>query len=146
MILSGTHCTSDKPNVHVSSFTQPKLTLAMANLATEVISGELQPGSKNTPQIVPTWEVSQNMVWPWPDQLYRFWCLCDWILYSPYHPCFYSNRWVLGIVFHIMRKSCRFCFISQEVVNNVSYRLPCLQCKLPCMFTNNNKEQSGWRE
>ena len=28
--------------------------------------------------------------------------------------------------------------------DDVSYKLPCLQCKLPCMFTN-NKDQSGWR-
>ena len=35
--------------------------------------------------------------------------------------------------------SWRFCFI--EFTNN----RPCLQCKLPCMFTNNNKDQSEWR-
>ena len=22
--------------------------------------------------------------------------------------------------------------------------IPCLQCKLPCIFTNNNKDQAGW--
>ena len=36
--------------------------------------------------------------------------------------------------------SCRFCFIYHKL----SYKLPCLQCKLPCVFTNNNKDQSGW--
>ena len=25
------------------------------------------------------------------------------------------------------------------------YYIPCVQCKLPCVFTNNNKDQSGWR-
>ena len=34
--------------------------------------------------------------------------------------------------------SCRLCFTYTEVV--VSYKLTCFQCKLPCMFTNNNHQ------
>lgn len=49
MILSGTYVISDNPNVHVSSFTQPKLTLAMANLVTEVAQVNCSLGAKTHP-------------------------------------------------------------------------------------------------
>ena len=57
---------------------------------------------------------------------------------------FYSNS---GYYFHVLTGSCRFCFIYNRsckimFTNNIS----CLQYKLSCMFTNNNKDnQSGWR-
>ena len=52
-------------------------------------------------------------------------------LYFPLHPCFHSNKWAL------------FSKYGQGVVDSVSYttesyKLPCLQYKLLCMFTNNN--------
>ena len=50
-------------------------------------------------------------------------------------PLFYSDRWVLF--------SPHYCFIyHRKLWNDVSYKLPCLQCKLPCIFTDsNNKDQ-----
>ena len=47
----------------------------------------------------------------------------------------------LGIIFHILTGSCRFCkfwnIYPRSCKNDVSYKLPCLQCKLLDMFTNN---------
>ena len=65
--------------------------------------------------------------------------------YSPLHPCFCGNRFCR--FWNIYPRSCK---------NDVSYKLPCLQCKLldmftnnmpclqrklPCVFTNNNKNE-----
>ena len=97
MILSGTYGTSDNPNVHVSSFTQPKLTLAMANLVTEVaqvncsLRAKTHPDSANLgSQLAKTW------FWLGPTR-------CNGsgahAIASLLHPCFFSNRWVLGNYF-----------------------------------------------
>ena len=48
--------------------------------------------------------------------------------HSPLHPCFYSNRGSCKMLYHRKLKS------------DASYKLPCLRCKVPCMFTNNNKD------
>ena len=52
--------------------------------------------------------------------------------HSPFHPCSQT-------------KSCSFfvdsvLYIQRELV---IYTLSCLQCKLPCMYTDNNKDQQG---
>ena len=56
---------------------------------------------------------------------------------------FYSNS---GYYFHMLTGSCRFCFMYNRSCKIMfTNNIPCLQYKLSCMFTNNNKDQSGWR-
>ena len=56
---------------------------------------------------------------------------------TPLYPCFCGNSWVLLT----LTGSCRFCrfwnIYPRSCKNDVSYKLPCLQCKLLDMFTNN---------
>ena len=52
----------------------------------------------------------------------------------------------VGTISIILTGSCRFCFTYNRSCKIMfTNNIPCLQYKLSCMFTNNNKDQSGWR-
>ena len=86
-------------------------------------------------------------------------CIYAYIMYVCMYVCMYVSMCVgtyyiiiystlplflwqqLGIIFHILTGSFRFCrfwnIYPRSCKNDVSYKLPCLQCKLLDMFTNN---------
>ena len=53
-------------------------------------------------------------------------------IYSPLHPCFYSNGWVFFPMI-ILTGSCSFIY-HRKLQNDVSYKLPCMfiDSLLPC--------------